>query len=117
MSSTTWKPLNRREACVFEGDLGEQQLTEVRTGLKGRVKHDQDGALVLWKEIGQDKEGVLIISKVRSQDLHVLEQHKINVGKISPPLWVQTIGAWEEKETLRKIVYSLTWKSTGLAEF
>lgn len=100
-----------RRNNVFEGELTEARLKEVKIGLKTMLNQDKDGALVLYKETGQYKESVVVVSKVRNEDNRILESHEIDLGKTPAPLFVQPIGAWKERETLRHIVYILTWKS------
>jgi len=106
--------LNLREDCVFEGKLTKFKLDQVITGLKKIISEDRDGVLIFYKEIGKDKESVLVLSRIRSKDNRVLGSHEIGLGKVPAPLFVQPIGAWEEKEKLRSIVLALSWKSIGL---
>jgi CRISPR-associated protein Cas2 len=105
------KYLHWRKTNVFEGELTEARLEEVKIGLKKVLNQDKDGALVLYKETGQYKESVVVVSKVRNEDNRILDSHRIDLGKTPAPLFVQPIGAWEKKEHLRKIVHFLTWKS------
>lgn len=106
--------LKWRADCVFEGKLTKFKLDQVITGLKKIISEDRDGVLIFYKEIGKDKESVLVLSRIRSKDDRVLESHEVSLGKVPAPLFVQPIGAWEEKEKLRSIVLDLSWKSIGL---
>jgi CRISPR-associated endonuclease Cas2 len=114
VSSFLREYLKCREDCIFEGKLTKSKLDQVITGLKNIISENRDGILIFYKEVGKDKESVLVISRIRSEDDRVLESHEIGLGKVPTPLFVQPIGAWQEKETLKNIVLALTWKSIGL---
>jgi CRISPR/Cas system-associated endoribonuclease Cas2 len=110
----TWE-IGWGKKFAYEGELTAPQFKEVIVGLKKIIDHKKDGVLLLFRKIGPEKEGVIKVSRVRSVDNQVLESNEISVGKMPVPLWLQGIGAWEEKDTLYKVFSYFTWRCAMLS--
>jgi len=114
VNSQLGKYLNLIEKNVFEGELSESQLEKMRIDLQKTIREDEDGALVIYKEVGYSESRVLVLARVRNEDDRILKSRKISLGKVSPPVFAHPLGAWREKKTLTDILFFFAYKSIGL---